>query len=168
LTTLRRTTTDDPAFRALVSELDADLWQRYGAENEQYADHNAVPAIDTAIVATAGELAIGCGCFRPHHERAVASLTNVGHAAPEAVRRTIELKRMFVVRAARGKGVGAAIVAGLEAWARELGFTDAILETGLGQPEAVALYRKCGYTTIPNYPPYDRLPNSTCMTKRLT
>jgi GNAT superfamily N-acetyltransferase len=149
LTTLHRTTTDDPGFRELVRALDADLWARYGVQEEPYAAHNVV-TIDTALLAIVDEQPIGCGCFRHHHDG------------------TVELKRMFVAPALRGKGVGAAIVAGLEAWARELGFTDAILETGLGQPEAIALYKKCGYTTIPNYPPYDRLPNSTCMTKRLT
>ena len=30
------------------------------------------------------------------------------------------------------------------------------------QPEAIRLYEKCGFTRIPNYPPYDQDPLSVC------
>ncbi len=39
------------------------------------------------------------------------------------------------------------------------------LETGKGQPEAMALYKKAGYSVIPKYGPYKKLANSVCMEK---
>jgi GNAT superfamily N-acetyltransferase len=145
---LRRTTSRDPAFVALVRELDVELWQRYGELQAAYEVHTQVVA-DTAVLACADEVAIGCGCFRPYDAS------------------TIELKRMFVAAAHRGAGVGRAIVQALEAWARELGYTAAVLETGVLQPEAVALYTACGYTGIPSYGPYVGMATSICMGKQL-
>ena len=43
-----------------------------------------------------------------------------------------------------------------------------LLETGLGQPEAIALYHKLGFTPIANYGPYVTLGSSLCMAKSLT
>jgi putative acetyltransferase len=74
---------------------------------------------------------------------------------------------MFVDGARRGQRIGSAIVRGLEAWASELGYHAAVLETGDRQPEAVRLYEACGYAEIPAYGPYAALPNSICMRRRL-
>ena len=35
------------------------------------------------------------------------------------------------------------------------------------QPEAIALYKKCGYTIIPNYGQYENIANSVCFEKEL-
>ena len=67
----------------------------------------------------------------------------------------------------RGKGVARAIMAELETWARELGFTTAILETGILQPEAIRLYVAAGYERIPNYPPYEYVEESVSFRKVL-
>jgi hypothetical protein len=40
-----------------------------------------------------------------------------------------------------------------------------ILETGIKQPEAIALYQKSGYTIIPNYGQYTDVATSVCMKK---
>jgi len=74
---------------------------------------------------------------------------------------------MYVRPEHRGKGIAVAIMQELEAWAIELGTRTAVLETGLAQPEAIALYRKMGYTQIENYPPYVDVAISMCMGKRL-
>jgi ribosomal protein S18 acetylase RimI-like enzyme len=55
----------------------------------------------------------------------------------------------------------------LEIWAKEVGYTYTILETGKNQPEAINLYQKQDYTIIPNYPPYEAIDNSVCMKKTL-
>jgi len=39
------------------------------------------------------------------------------------------------------------------------------LETGLRQPEAIALYNKSGYSVIPNYGQYAGKYNSLCFEK---
>ncbi|HEY3923660.1 MAG TPA: GNAT family N-acetyltransferase [Acidothermaceae bacterium] len=56
-----------------------------------------------------------------------------------------ELKRMYVVPAARRRGIARALLRHLEHEARTLGATRLRLETGLNQPEAIALYASAGY-----------------------
>ncbi len=65
--------------------------------------------------------------------------------------RTCEIKRMYVVPAARGQGVGRALLHALEARARELGYDIARLDTGPAQPGAQALYESEGYDGIENF-----------------
>ena len=56
-----------------------------------------------------------------------------------------ELKRMFVAEAARGNGVARALLARIEAAAREAGLSTLLLETGVLNADAIGLYRACGY-----------------------
>ena len=81
---------------------------------------------------------VGCGAWRTHG--------GTGEVA--------EIKRMYVVPAARGRGVATRILRGLEDSAREAGRTRIILETGTGQPEAIALYVKAGYQRVPDFGHY--------------
>jgi GNAT superfamily N-acetyltransferase len=56
-----------------------------------------------------------------------------------------ELKRMYVVPAARRRGIARSLLEHLEREACKLGATRLRLETGLHQPEALALYASAGY-----------------------
>ena len=78
-----------------------------------------------------------------------------------------EVKRMYVVPEARGRGLGRRLLEELEAQARALGYTSVLLETGDRQPEALGLYTSSGYERIPCYPPYDKRELSLCFEKRL-
>jgi putative acetyltransferase len=78
-----------------------------------------------------------------------------------------EVKRMYVVPAARGRGLGRRLLEELEAQARALGYTAVVLETGDRQREALGLYESSGYERIPCYPPYDTRALSLCFEKRL-
>ena len=78
-----------------------------------------------------------------------------------------ELKRMYVVPEARGRGLGRRLLVELEAEAQRLGYHALVLETGDRQPEAVGLYESSGYERIPCYPPYDSRALSLCFEKRL-
>jgi GNAT superfamily N-acetyltransferase len=62
-----------------------------------------------------------------------------------------EIKRMYVVPAGRGRGLGRALLEALEDAARELGYTVARLDTGLRQPQAERMYRNAGYRPIGNF-----------------
>lgn len=78
-----------------------------------------------------------------------------------------EVKRMFVVPEARGRGVGRAILENLETFARNFGYRSVRLETGLKQPEAISLYQSAGYHPAPCYGPYRENPMSICFEKEL-
>jgi GNAT superfamily N-acetyltransferase len=64
---------------------------------------------------------------------------------------TCEIKRMFVVDAARGRGVARALLEELEARARALGYEIARLDTGPRQPRAQRMYERAGYAPIANF-----------------
>jgi GNAT superfamily N-acetyltransferase len=65
--------------------------------------------------------------------------------------RTCEIKRMYVVPGARGRGLGRALLVAIEDLARDLGYAVARLDTGAEQPGAQRLYERAGYDAIPNY-----------------
>ncbi|SFU86241.1 putative acetyltransferase [Methylobacterium sp. 174MFSha1.1] len=72
----------------------------------------------------------------------------------------VELKRLIVAAQARGRGVGLALVQGAEAQARRLGARTIVLEVGIRNEEARALYRRAGFTPRGPFPPYRALPVS--------
>ncbi|MEV0094859.1 GNAT family N-acetyltransferase [Streptomyces sp. NPDC050738] len=79
-----------------------------------------------------------------------------------------ELKRMYVVREARGLGVARRILAALEESAREAGRTRMVLETGDQQPEAIALYLSSGYEPcVEKFGYYREYESSRCFAKPL-
>jgi putative acetyltransferase len=148
--TLKRTTSDDPDFRQLVRELDADLAVRNGESNDFYAQFNKLDSIRHAIVAYSGAEPVGCGAIKAFDAR------------------SMEVKRMFVPVAQRGKGIAKRVLAALESWAAELDYDCCVLETGQDtNPEAANLYGKNGYVRIPNYGQYIGVENSVCFEKRL-
>ena len=62
-----------------------------------------------------------------------------------------EIKRMYVVPAARGRGLARVLLAALEDAALDLGYTTVRLDTGALQPHAQALYESAGYRAIGNF-----------------
>lgn len=148
--TLQRTTPEDPVFRALVAELDAELSVRYGAKQREYDALNTALDGGRVVVALNQGQPVGCGCFK-----------GFGQAD------TVELKRMYVQPSARRLGVAQQLVTALEQWATEEGYAKTILQTAIKQPEAIALYQKCGYQHIDNFGAYAGDTNSVCMEKHL-
>jgi putative acetyltransferase len=144
-----RTNSDDHDFIELVKMLDADLAIRDGDAHAFYDQFNKIFNIRYAIVAYENDLPAGCGAIKEY---------NAG---------TMEVKRMYVAPGSRKKGIASIILAELEKWAGELSYSKCILETGKGQPEAIELYKKRGYTLIPNYGQYAGVDNSLCFEKRL-
>lgn len=147
--TLKKVTSADIDFIHLVQLLDADLAVRDGAEHAFYAPFNKVHMIQHVLVASENNKAVGCGAFKPYDKKSV------------------EIKRMYVLPTHRNRGIAAAVLQQLEHWAKEEGYAAAVLETGKKQPEAIRLYEKCGYTRIPNYGQYAGVENSVCMRKEL-
>lgn len=142
-----RTTSQNHDFSRLVKLLDADLKIRDGEDHEFYAQINKAAILNYAIVCYQKNVAVGCGAFRKIDTEKV------------------EIKRMFVNPDYRGKGIASKILSELEQWARELNYCQAILETGINQPEAIALYKKSGYSITKNYGQYVGVESSVCMRK---
>ncbi|MER6088357.1 GNAT family N-acetyltransferase [Streptomyces bluensis] len=78
-----------------------------------------------------------------------------------------ELKRMYVVEEARGKGLARRILAALEDDARAAGRIRMVLETGAKQPEAVGLYTSSGYEPCAKFGYYRFHELSMCFAKEL-
>lgn len=74
---------------------------------------------------------------------------------------------MYTIPSVRSQGIASVILSQLEDWARELGYTRCVLETGVKQPDAMRLYEKNDYVRIPNYGPYIQQPLSACFEKVL-
>lgn len=144
---LIRTNSENTDFQKFVKLLDADLAIRDGDEHAFYAQFNKIDTIKYAVVAYENEVAIGCGAIKKYTDD------------------TMEIKRMYVPVDQRGKGIATLILQALEKWTAKLAYKKCILETGIKQPEAIALYLKNGYKIIPNYGQYANVENSICFEK---
>ncbi|NLP57286.1 GNAT family N-acetyltransferase [Lutibacter sp. B1] len=144
---LLRTNSKNKDFLELITHLDAELKIRDGDNHDFYDQFNKLDNIKNVVVAYENESPIGCGAFKIYQNS------------------TIEIKRMYVSLLGRRKGVATKVLNELENWAKELNFTKCILETGIQQPEAIELYKKCGYTITPNFGFYENAENSVCFEK---
>lgn len=141
-------------FIELVKHLDADLAERDGKDHSFYARFNKIDKLKYVIVIYKNgselvEKAIACGAMKEYSPG------------------VLEIKRMYTLPENRGKGMATKVLNELEKWAYELGYEKCILETGKRQPEAVALYQKNGYSSIPNYGQYAGVENSLCFEKKI-
>jgi putative acetyltransferase len=100
--------------------------------------------------------------------RLEGKLLGVG-ALKELDERHAELKSMHTAEAARGRGIGRAMVDHLIGVARDRGFRRASLETGSMPAFAPArsLYARAGFTPCGPFGDYGLSPNSTFMTLSL-
>jgi len=147
--TIKRTTSADPDFIALVKLLDAELAQIDGEEHGFYAQYNKIDKINHVVLVYDNEMVIACGAIKAYTAD------------------TMEVKRMFTQPSYRGKGAASLLLQHLENWAHEMNFHKCVLETGKRQPDAIALYQKNGYQIIPNYGQYEGVDNSVCFEKIL-
>lgn len=136
----------------LIVELMADLEERYGGgDATPVAGFEFDPPDGGFLVAYLDDQPVGCGAWRSH-----------GRSADVA-----EVKRVFVRAQARKQGLARSIMAALEDDARAHGRKRMILETGTGQPEAIALYEALGYERIPNFGYYKDEPGARSFGKAL-
>jgi len=150
--TIERSDITSLAARDLISALNAELSCMYPEEG---ANHFRLDADEVAegrgafVIVWRGDKAIGCGAVRRIE-------AGVG-----------EFKRMYVIPEERGFGIGHLLVAALEAEARALSLARLVLETGVRQVAAIALYRRVGFTEIAPWGEYAESPLSMCMAKDL-
>jgi GNAT superfamily N-acetyltransferase len=133
---------DDPDVQRLTAGQQVELRARYGGRGEPGTPPSAADVSVVLVARDEDGTALGCGALR---------------ALGDGV---AEVKRMYVVPAARGRGVSKAVLAGLEDAARERGWTTLRLETGPLQPEALGLYTGAGYRPIGAFGAYAGAPGT--------
>ncbi len=148
--TVERADPRTPDCVRMIAALDAAMTALYQPAAchfltaEQLAEEGA-----DVFVARQDERAVGMGALIPRTEQA------------------FEIKRMWTEPAARRRGVALALLRTIEARSRERGAAVLHLETGVLQPQAVALYEREGFVRCAAFPPYDENEDLIFMEKRL-
>lgn len=147
-----------PDALRLIAEVQTEYVARYGGQDETPLDPAMFdPPQGSFFVGYLDGEPVASGAWRRR-----------GDVEALGSRCTAEIKRMYVAPAGRGRGLARAMLAHLERTAREAGADVAILETGLKQPEAIALYESSGYVPVPKFGFYKDAPLSRCYGKRLS
>ncbi|WP_379153117.1 GNAT family N-acetyltransferase [Paenibacillus sp. sgz5001063] len=140
-------------LQKLIKRLDDELKSRYPHETIYVVDFSDPKVREmTFVVAYAGNQPVGCGGLRPL-------------AADSSM---MELKRFYVDPDTRKQGIANRMLLDLEQKAAAVGCREIRLETGIKQPEAIALYEKHGYRPIDLFGPYIGDPDSLCYGKVLS
>lgn len=147
---LRTVPYDDEVVTMLTEEVQQEYVDRYGDRDATPVDVGQFAGLDGAfLVAEVDGVPVACAGLRRHGDGVV------------------EIKRMFVREAHRRKGYARQLLTELESRARSRGFRRVVLETGLRQPEALALYPSAGYEPIPAFGHYAGDELSRCFGKDL-
>ena len=148
--TVRQEPPDQPDVIGLIEASDAHATSLYPPESNHLLDIAALsgPAVTFLVVRAGGE-ALGCG------------------AILRDPRGWGEVKRMFVRPDQRGRGIGKRVLAELEKIARAARLDLLRLETGIHNTEALALYRRAGFTERRPFGDYAPDPLSLFMEKRV-
>jgi putative acetyltransferase len=143
-------TPDQPEVRAMLAKLDAYCAALYPAESKHLMDIASLMEGEVLFLVArdVGGQAVGC-----------AALVNRGGYG--------DVKRMFVEEAGRGRGIGRKLLEQLLMFARMSGLQVLRLETGIHQPEAIALYERAGFTRCEPFGDYRPDPLSLFMEKQL-
>lgn len=138
-------------FAYLCKKLDHALDELVGGkfQRSQYDQYNQRDVIHDVILVYQNKKPVACGSFKMYNEE---------HA---------EIKRIYVDTTCNGIGLGAEIVRRLEAKAKMQGYKWCVLETGEPLQAACHLYQKLGYRVISNYGPYENMPASICMGRKI-
>lgn len=138
-------------FNVLCHELDEFLNELAGGEvhRSEYIQYNQLDDIHDVIVAYDGDIPVGCASYKEYDKESA------------------EVKRVFVRKEYRGKGISQRMMELLEQSARKNGYTYFLLESGEPLVAAMGLYHRIGFKVIPNYGPYKDMPDSVCMKKKL-
>jgi len=155
---IRPTPPEHPQVQALIAALDAYLATLYPPEENHLLDLAGLrqPGV-TFLGAWLGDSVVGCGAVR----------VMAGEPATDG-RPYGEIKRMVVAPARRGEGIGARLLAELEAVLRAQGIDRALLETGEKLAAATRLYRAAGYSERREFGDYPDNGASLFLEKRWT
>ncbi|MFS3127119.1 GNAT family N-acetyltransferase [Nocardioides sp. Bht2] len=154
---IRRVPFTDVAAQQLIADVQAEYTERYGSPDESPVDPGdfELPA-GSFYVGRLDGVPVATGAWR----RSSVSALGAGNS--------VEIKRMYVAPAARRRGLSRLMLAHLEESAGAAGAEVMVLETGIRQPEAIALYLASGYTEVPGFGHYSDSPLSRCFAKLLS
>jgi GNAT superfamily N-acetyltransferase len=153
---IRRVGYGHPDALLLIEAVQAEYVVRYGGPDRTPLDPLMFePPAGSFFVGYLGDVPVATGAWRR------SGVEALGTAA------TAEVKRMYVAPTARGRGIARAMLAHLERTAAESGAEVLVLETGLKQPEAIALYESSGYRPVPQFGFHRDSPTSRCYGRRL-
>ena len=107
--------------------------------------------IVATVIAVVGDVSVGHAGLRPYDDRG-----------------SLEVKKVVVDPAHRGRGISRSLMLELERIAHERGAPSLLLQTGDLQPAAISLYESLDYQLIPSYPPFHLLANALCYEKVLS
>ena len=159
MTTTRQVGYHDADAQLLTDQVQQEYVQRYGGPDGTSIDRDEFsPPNGHFLVRYEDGRPVAMGGWR-FSEQARAELRLGGPV--------VELKRMCVVPASRGRGHARGVLRDLEQTAAAAGATWMVLETGLMQPEAVALYESSGYEPVSAFGHYADSPHSIHLGKRL-
>ncbi|MFN8546968.1 MAG: GNAT family N-acetyltransferase [Candidatus Eisenbacteria bacterium] len=147
---VRRVDLGSPIARQLIEALNDELTRTNEAREDEHFrldPEEVAPGAGAFLVASEGLEVLGCAAIR-------RLPSNDG-----------EVKRMYVIPGARGRGVGRHLLRALEREAWGLAIERLVLETTARQVEAVALYRAFGFQDIPPFGEYLASPRSLCLAK---
>ena len=150
---------DHPDARKLNDEVQLEYAERYGDEGDVTPLDPSMFTPPRGLYLLAyddAETPVATGAWRSQEQN------EEGYTDGDA-----ELKRMYVVQAARGQGLARRILAELESDARAAGRKRMVLETGTMQPEAMSLYASSGYAPTQKFGLYRFEPQSRCFAKQL-
>ncbi|HEX6714954.1 MAG TPA: GNAT family N-acetyltransferase [Thermoleophilaceae bacterium] len=128
--------TSDPTAAALLNAYAAEMEERFAGREP------------CRVTTVAGEYVEPSGAFLVVYDDGEPVACGGIRALPDG---TAEVKRMYVVPDARGRGIGALLLDRLEDEARRLGYGRLRLDTGAQLEEAKALYRSAGFHEIDDY-----------------
>lgn len=148
----------DPRAEALRDDMSVEMEELYASavadrDPEIMRIFEAALAVDPptivgTVLALDGVAPVGQAALRPHGD-------------------ALEVKKVVVDPAQRGRGISRLLMSELEVIARELGYPRLLLQTGDRQLAAIALYEAIGYRPIPPYAPYELISNALCYEKVL-
>jgi GNAT superfamily N-acetyltransferase len=143
---------DSTAAQELIAHVQQEYVKRYGGGDETALD--------------AAEFFPPRGAFFVGYLEGVAVICGGWRALPTWPS-TAEIKRMFVLSVYRRQGLARLLLAHIEDSVRAAGYDQLWLETGVNQPEALALYASSGYAPIEGYGHYKDAPLARPMGKAL-
>ena len=137
-------------FRDYAAALDVDLcFQGFDEELATLPGKYAPPKGELLLALAPDGIALGCVALRPLDAPGLC-----------------EMKRLYVEDAARGLGVGRALVAAIIAAAEARGYAEMRLDSLPSMHAALALYRRFGFTAIDAYC-FNPVPGTLYLARRL-